>query len=502
MLFDSTAYFLFLARSSDRRVVQRASTPCAHALLARSQFFLPRKASWWCFHSSMPNCRKLHLWMARTSTPKALLYLPSGWGTTLLQSFLHDSCECIKDFGARASTAPSARRLARPASRRHIEKPLSMPSRRSLRVALISHTFGEYCVQLANGLAQHAQVLLLLPTHVAAPHVAHLNDGVRLFRFQNPRFRQPILQFRMLRTLFQTIRDFTPDVIHYQGGHPWLDLALPCLRRYPLVLTIHDFKPHPGDRLSKKTPLWMETFARHQADELIVHTRFVRDQVIGECPASAEGISVIPHIQIGRDSLSTSIRDDGRVILFFGRIWPYKGLEYLIRAEPLITAHIPEAKILIAGQGENFSHYSQMMMHPDRFIVDNEFIPDERAADYFARASVVVLPYIEASQSGVVSLAYSAAKPVVATTVGGLPEMIEHGRTGYLIPPRDAAQLAEAVTRLLLDADLRHQMGINGRRKVEAECSPGVVARKTMEVYRRTIERTARNRVCVLDLSL
>src|SRR5258708_11880054 len=112
------------------------------------------------------------------------------------------------------------------------------------------------------------------------------------------------------------------------------------------------------------------------------------------------------------------------------------------------------------------------MVHPERFIVHNEFISEEGTAEYFCRASVVVLPYIEASQSGVVSLAYSAAKPVVATTVGGLPEMVEHGRTGYLVPPRDAPQLAESVALLLLDADLRHHMGSNGKRKIEAECSP------------------------------
>jgi len=378
-----------------------------------------------------------------------------------------------------------------------------MHSGRRLRVALISHTFGEYCVRLANGLAQQAKVLLLLPTHIAAPHVASLNDAVRFLDFENPRFREPIRQVRMLRTLFQTIRDFNPDVIHYQGGHPWLDLALPCLRRYPLVLTVHDCKPHPGDRLSKKTPLWMEMFARHRADELIVQTQFVRNQMVEAWPSASERTSIIPHIQIGRDLTSTPIRDDGRLVLFFGRIWAYKGLEYLIRAEPLITARVPEATILIAGEGENFSHYRRMMVHPDRFIVDNGFIPDERAADYFARASVVVLPYVEASQSGVVSMAYSAAKPVVATSVGGLPEMVEHGRTGYLVPPRNVPQLAKSVTRLLLDADLRRQMGTNGKGKIEAECSPDVVARKTMEVYLRAIERTAliRSRVLVPDPS-
>ena len=131
------------------------------------------------------------------------------------------------------------------------------------------------------------------------------------------------------------------------------------------------------------------------------------------------------------------------------------------------------------------------MVHPDRFIVDNEFISEDRVADYFRRASVVVLPYIEASQSGVIPMAYSAAKPVVATSVGGLPEMVEDGSTGYLVAPRDAAQLADAVTRLLLDAQLRRRMGENGKRKMEAECSPSVIAQKTVDIYHRAVERVA-----------
>jgi alpha-maltose-1-phosphate synthase len=135
-----------------------------------------------------------------------------------------------------------------------------------------------------------------------------------------------------------------------------------------------------------------------------------------------------------------------------------------------------------------------MMVHPDRFIVHNKFVPDDQAADYFRRASVVVLPYIEASQSGVIPMAYSAGKPVVATTVGGLPEMVEDGRTGYVVPPGDATQLAEAVTKLLLDEPLRRRMGANAKRKIEEECSPSVVAQKTFDVYRRAVERAAEAR--------
>ena len=77
---------------------------------------------------------------------------------------------------------------------------------------------------------------------------------------------------------------------------------------------------------------------------------------------------------------------------------------------------------------------------------------DEVRATLFQQASVVALPYIEASQSGVVPLAYMHMKPVVATTVGGLPEMVDDGRTGYLVPPRDEQALATAVVRLLRDA--------------------------------------------------
>lgn len=361
-----------------------------------------------------------------------------------------------------------------------------------LRVALISFGFGEYCVRLASALAQHAEVLLVLPEGAVSPHIAKLDAAVHLFTFPSPRLRQPIQQFRSIRAIFQRVRDFAPHLIHYQGAHLWFDLALPLFRRYPLIFTIHDFRPHPGDQLSRKTPFWIEMFARRRADELIVHTQYVRGLAVRELHADEERISVIPHIQIGEKPSISAHHEEERMILFFGRIWEYKGLEYLIRAEPLISARLPDVRILIAGEGEDFSRYARMMVHPDRFIVDNEYISEERAAEYFRRASIVVLPYIEASQSGVIPMAYSAGKPVVATTVGGLPEMVDDGSTGYLVSPRDATQLAEALTRLLLDESLRRQMGMNGKRKIESECSPFLIAEKTMRVYRRAVERTAK----------
>ena len=367
-----------------------------------------------------------------------------------------------------------------------------MRSRARLRVALISTNFGEYCVRLANAVSRHADVLLVLPQRLAAPHAEKLGAAVHLFSFQSPRLRQPLRQFQTIRRVFREIEDFAPDVIHYQGLHPWFDLALPLWRRYPLVCTVHDFRPHPGDKLSQKTPFWVEMFVRRRADQLIVHSQHVRTLMVQQLGGSGENISLMPHIQIGQELASPMMEEDEHLILFYGRIWEYKGLEYLIRAEPLISAQIPNVRIMIAGQGEDFSRYSRMMVHPQQFIVHNEFISEDRTAEYFRRASVVVLPYIEASQSGVIALAYSSAKPVVATTVGGLPEMVEEGRTGYLVAPRDAADLAKALVRLLLDPTLRRQMGANAKEKIERECSPEAIARQTVEVYHRAVHGTAR----------
>ena len=142
-----------------------------------------------------------------------------------------------------------------------------------LRVALISYDFGEYCSQLASALAQHAEVLLALPEQLAGPYRDKLDDAVHLFPFPSARIRQAVKQFRTIRMILQRVREFAPDVVHYQGVHLWFDLALPLFRRYPLAFTIHDFRPHPGDQPFQQTPFWIEMFARRCADQLIVHSR-------------------------------------------------------------------------------------------------------------------------------------------------------------------------------------------------------------------------------------
>ncbi len=357
-----------------------------------------------------------------------------------------------------------------------------------MRVAFLGFDFGEYCIRLAGGIAEDSdnKVLLLLPRTEGEPYKHLLSPDVDCRLFDKPRIRQLFDQLRMVWWLVRQIRAFKPDVLHLQLGHMWFNLlGLPLLRDIPLVLTVHDSLIHVGDAATARTPQWIYDRACFQARERIVHAPQVKELLVERTGVPPETVHVMPFVIVG--DVDVSVGEDvpeEPQVLFFGRIWEYKGLEYLIKAEPLITSRIPQAKIVIAGTGEDFERYRRMMVNPDNFIVHNEFVPDEKRAELFRRASVVVLPYIEASQSFIISIAYRFGKPVVATTVGGLPEMVDDGRTGYLVPPRNPQELANAIVRLMKDGQLRHSFGANGMRKVNVECAPAVVGKSTARVYR------------------
>jgi glycosyltransferase involved in cell wall biosynthesis len=361
--------------------------------------------------------------------------------------------------------------------------------KQGLRIAFLAFHFGEYSIQLANALAEEAEVLLLLPQQQAAPLLTRLDQRIHFQPFNKPRLRQPLRQIKMISRILHQIRSFDPDVIHLQNGHLWFNLALQLLKHYPLVITIHDPKPHLGDQEHGKKPQLMMIwdFGHHRADALVVHGNQLKQVVVDELGFASEIVHVVPMIALGDEGAQTQIQEDDHTILFFGRIWEYKGLDYLIRAEPLISAQVPEVRIVIAGRGDDFTRYRRLMVHPERFTVYNEYVSDDKVAELFQRSSVVALPYIDASQSAVIPVAYTFGKPVVATTVGGLPELVENGHTGLLVPPRDEQALADALIRLLRDKDLRHQLGTNGKRKVETELSPQTVAHQTLAVYRQAI---------------
>jgi glycosyltransferase involved in cell wall biosynthesis len=354
-----------------------------------------------------------------------------------------------------------------------------------MRIALLAYAFQEYSVLHANAMAEDHDVLLLLPKQEANFADIQVSSKVDYRPFDKPRMRQPIHQWFSVRKLMKVIDDFRPDVIHYQQGHLWFNFALPWLRKkYPLVVTVHDPRHHVGDTESKKTPQWVMDFGFRRADQTIVHGSLLADQVHTLFRHPKERIHVIPHVAMGAGVTDFSnLEEEPFNVLFFGRIWDYKGLEYLIQAEPLITEKIPDVKIVIAGTGDDFEKYRSRMVHPERFEILHRWIGDDEQATLFKRAAIVVLPYIEATQSGVVPVAYNYARPVVATNVGALPECVVDEVTGLLVPSRDPSKLADAIVRLLRNADERHKMGRAAKAYLDRESSPKNIAKSTLRVY-------------------
>jgi alpha-maltose-1-phosphate synthase len=290
-----------------------------------------------------------------------------------------------------------------------------------------------------------------------------------------------VSSYRML----MDIRHFEPDVVHFQIGSPMLVFYMPFLRKYPIITTFHDVTPHPGEK--NRWQKYAHIYIRRISSRLMVHGNRLREMMISDYHVPAAKVNSIPLGPHNIDAFKVyerrDIPEDEHTILFFGRIIEYKGLEYLIKAEPYITSEVPDAKIVIAGSGDDFKKYEDMMVNKDHFVVYDRYIPYKEGAELFQRASVVALPYIEASQSGVVSTAYGFRKPVVVTNVGSIPEIVDDGVTGLIVPPRNSKELAAAIVKLLKDDKLRRQMGENAYTKLNTDLSWDNVVEQTIAIY-------------------
>jgi len=159
-----------------------------------------------------------------------------------------------------------------------------------------------------------------------------------------------------------------------------------------------------------------------------------------------------------------------KTLLFFGYVREYKGLEYLLRALPLAAREV-DVELLVVGEFyDDRSRYEALVRElgiGDRVTIVAEHVPDEAVGGYFVASDLVVLPYVSATQSGITQIAYAFGLPVVSTDVGGLPEVVRDGVTGYTVPPRDSAALARAIVRHFTEgreAAVRQNVAAEARR--------------------------------------
>ncbi|MBC8179571.1 glycosyltransferase family 4 protein, partial [candidate division KSB1 bacterium] len=143
-------------------------------------------------------------------------------------------------------------------------------------------------------------------------------------------------------------------------------------------------------------------------------------------------------------------KKNDNVILFFGYVRQYKGLHILLQAMPSLLKEM-DVKLVVAGEfydkKENYTSIIDKLNIQDSVSIFDDYIPNEKVGMFYSAADVVVLPYITATQSGIIQIAYNYNKPVITTNVGGLPEVVDEGKTGFTVPPENPDELAQAVLK-------------------------------------------------------
>lgn len=371
-----------------------------------------------------------------------------------------------------------------------------------MHVGLVTRGDVAYTLDVANELHEAGiSVTLYLPyAHVAREvgtfdqPVEHLYEMGLLPRkckvrlVQLPRMRDP-RSIRVFHKLSKTICDDGVDLAHLLVGPDefWFAVLACLLRDVPVVSTMIQPTRDVGERF----PFWaiwaIQKLLTYGSDMVIVNgvEQVELVQRLYKMPATRVEYVPLSMRTTAMRWATKAMSEEPGTILFFGRATPHKGLEYLVRAEPLITREVPHARILISAHGSDLERCRQMIQDDSHFEIHEGFVPGDVMATFFQRASLVALPYLSSTSSGVLMTAYAFGKPVVATNISVFSDYVEEGVTGFLVPPANVERLADAIVRLLSDDALRHRMGENAKRWVE-ERRRSTTA-KTLRAYEKAI---------------
>ena len=295
-----------------------------------------------------------------------------------------------------------------------------------------------------------------------------------------------------LRRFATMARKRGAEIIHFQWlPLPALDqLCLASLRRRAkLVLTLHNTTLLHGV-VSRWRGLGFTTALR-QFDAVVVHTEFSKKKILEQGWMKEEKIRVVPHGVLQYYSGIETEHSDAeptRNLLFFGNLLPYKGVDILLRAFARLSPKSAQnTRLTIAGRPEMnvepLQRLARQLQIDDRVDWISRPIRESEVPSLFRSATAVVLPYREIDQSGVLMTAIAFGKPILATRVGGIPETIQDGVHGYLVPPEDPDSLAVAADRLLEDPECRKRMGTAVCDLRNGRLSWTSVASRTVSLY-------------------
>lgn len=358
--------------------------------------------------------------------------------------------------------------------------------------------------------------------HVLAPADAEIHetdtDGITIDRFRyfpqpwqrlaygsgvlsnlkrNPAlyFQVPFFIISMTYALIRLIRQHRPHIIHAHWILPQGIVAIFAKRLYriPIIITAHG-----GDAFGLSHPLLqrIKRLCLQRCDAWTSNTRRTAAATGFELPRPADIIPMgvdIEHFSAGRrEILRQNIRDNEKIILFVGRLVEKKGVDDLLKAFSLLAADVRKITTLwIIGSGEQNQRLHALA---NNLGISNNVkfwgtIPNTQLPNYYAAADIFVGPSVEASDGdtegqGIVFLeSFAARLAVVATKIGGIPDVVEHGHTGILVEPRKPEKLTSAIEMLLLDEKFREKIAENAYQQVKKNYGWEKISQKFLKLY-------------------
>jgi alpha-maltose-1-phosphate synthase len=307
--------------------------------------------------------------------------------------------------------------------------------------------------------------------------------------------------------LFKELNIRKYEIVHIQERLPMFFLLIPLLKlkRKKFFWTIHDINLLP---LSKGTRGKIEVFYREAvsqpyllakfADAIIVHAQTLKEVLVSSKKIDQRKVHIVHHfdyrylLEFYENNETMKRTDDIGIsdyVLFFGDITPWKGIETLIDAAKIVREKMGEKfKLVIAGRSyHGYINIMDIINKDCKFVkLIDKFIPSSEISSLLIKSSFLVLPYNKSFQysvSGVIPLAYTFSKPVIATSIPSIVEYVDHNQTGFLFEPGNSSQLAYYIMDLIKNKNKCIEMGQNANRKLLNEMSLELTCSKINDIY-------------------
>ena len=271
---------------------------------------------------------------------------------------------------------------------------------------------------------------------------------VHLFIYKNLKLKSAA-NWDLSRKYAKILRKF--DVIHFNGKNMSILQLKVFMPFKKFVFTIHDLENHTGEQAKNFVGRNLNKYIIKSKSPIVIQNKTDYNEVLELYPNKKKKIHFIPFgiLEIYKHYKNEEFKAPEHDVLFFGRISPYKGIEYFIKAIQKLKKDYPNIKAVIAGSGKFYFDTSDIRQDKS-FSIINKFIQSDELVELIKASKIVVCPYTDATQSGVAMTAFVFNKPVIATNVGGFKDVIKDNENGFLVPPKDADSIYEKL-KLMLD---------------------------------------------------